>query len=74
MSGNSKQSFNGEWLNGLFNCKACGVKGNGFQFAKMLNLADAHSWIQSNGNGYKPEYKSTPINVKVEEGHPLQAP
>ena len=61
----TKQSFNGEYQNGLWNCKACGVKGNGYQFAKMLNLPDAKSWITSESNGYNPTYHSTP-DVKVE--------
>ena len=42
----NKESFSGELVNGLWNCKACGIKGNTYQFAEKLGIANPHQYIQ----------------------------
>ena len=48
----TKNSFSGNYITGLWNCKACGVKGNAYQFAEQVGLPEPHRYIEDNGVSY----------------------
>jgi hypothetical protein len=48
----TKASFSFNIDNGLWNCKACGVQGNAYQYAERLGLPEPHKYIEANGISY----------------------
>ena len=44
---------------GLFYCHSCNAKGNGYQFAKQMNIPNPHQYIVD----------TTPVNLPVKTGN-----
>jgi len=47
-------SFSLNMESGVWNCKACGERGNAYHFAEKLGLSQPHQYIESNGADYSP--------------------
>ncbi len=56
----SKQSFSGNYDSGLWNCKACGVKGNAYQFAEQMNIPNPQQFINDDNVSYVPSVPPKP--------------
>ena len=68
------QSFSGNYHSGLWNCKACGVKGNAYQFAEQLNIPNPNQFIIDDNVTYvPPPPKKAPIQkdklIKIFKEH-----
>ena len=69
----SKHSFSGNYGSGLWNCKACGVKGNAYQFAEQMNIPNPHQFINDDNVPFvssvppKPTISIDQINQQFEE-------
>ena len=65
-------SFSLNMESGVWNCKACGERGNAYHFAEKLGLSQPHQYIESNGADYSPippPPKNPPISKEELTSH-----
>ena len=56
---------------GLWNCKACGEKGNAYQFAEKMGHPTPHQFI-NDSNGFKSIKKANPVDRRKKHGSPRE--
>jgi RecA-family ATPase/5S rRNA maturation endonuclease (ribonuclease M5) len=64
----SKASFSINVDKGVWNCKACGIQGNAYKFAKHMNLPNPNQYIVDD----KVSFKANPVDRRKQHGSPRE--